>query len=637
MKRISLLTLLTCLVGISVPVQAVELVVPADPVLPPTTTIGVIPDVYDDWQSGNAAFECEEAGCNASFAYKVDNWGNAGKDGTYGAGDNQITISDSAASGGYTFDWVSDWPVTCVIVKGGDGANVFRYNPPAYNDTGLYAPLNPNTPDEFDTYQISHVTFCFNGPSGEPCATIKGRKFHDRDASGDGPDPDEEWLSGWTIKLSRQTDGTWEWIDEDITDDNGAYSFTVYKTGTYRVCEVLQDHWAQTAPLLKEGTECHEVVVGELGISPDCWEYAPYDFGNIKLGSICGYKFKDCNADGIWNDTEHGIEGWPIQLYLATDLVNPVAECSTNEKGRFCFVDVWPGTYVVCEVLPDNWDATTPTCSGDIDVPTATECGWVYDIEGPTFGNIPLGSIIACKFYDYDRDGENDGLENGEGPVPGVQFDLYQNGVLIASLETGDDGCVTFTKLRTGPSYNYTLVERLDLLKGKWEPTTPVENPSTRVDNIVLECKEDASETLNFGNFKWSDETAWAANGDTPGQRPYIGADNWATYVAYGGTEKTTTLFAGQTMDAGTVKFSAATLNGEVTITIELNDGWAFFGDDEDIKVQDYVTEPSGNPAPGLFDWKSEADKITVPQADYYGVHVDLLTDVPAPYKNAVK
>ncbi len=123
----------------------------------------VDPVLFDPWQSGNAAYECAQAGCTAAYAYKVDA---PAPNGDYTTGDgNTITISNSDS---YTFHWSSVWPVTCVIVVGGGQANVFYYPGGRYSDTSLYAPLNDNTPDEDDTFQISHVTFCYNSVERPP-------------------------------------------------------------------------------------------------------------------------------------------------------------------------------------------------------------------------------------------------------------------------------------------------------------------------------------------------------------------------------------------------------------------------------------------------------------------------------------
>jgi hypothetical protein len=117
---------------------------------------------YDPWQSGNADFECENAGCGeCEYAYKIDEWGKDGAnmDATYMPGDgNTIIISNDD---GNSFDFTSTRPVSCVIVKGGTGAIVFYYDPPVYGDTGLFAPVNEDTEERFD---ISHVSFCYDGP-----------------------------------------------------------------------------------------------------------------------------------------------------------------------------------------------------------------------------------------------------------------------------------------------------------------------------------------------------------------------------------------------------------------------------------------------------------------------------------------
>jgi hypothetical protein len=119
----------------------------------------------------------------------------------------------------------------------------------------------------------------------------------------------------------------------------------------------------------------------------------------------------------------------------------------------------------------------------------------------------------------------------------------------------------------------------------------------------------------------WVLETAWA-----DGNR-YVAQGNWATYTPYSGGPAEVTLYAGQTMPAGTVQFSAPA-GDIVTITITLNTGWRFFDDPENVKIQDYAVAPSGNPSPGQFDTKGYATgspfSIDVPQNNFYGVHVSV-------------
>lgn len=183
-------------------------------------------------------------------------------------------------------------------------------------------------------------------------------------------------------------------------------------------------------------------------------------------------------------------------------------------------------------------------------------------------------------------------------------------------------------------------------------------NPAVNSDDDLYPYSDETQmgkkETISHINFCWNktgenpedpelppvpvcyqDETAWAANGDLPGEIGYVDASQWATYVEYFDVEKTVTLFAGQTIPIGTATFYAPE-NGWVTIAIDLVDGWIFYYDladeeeDDNLKVQDYEFPPEGNPAIGLFDWKavvpfgSSTGEIDVPVNNFYGVHLDV-------------
>ena len=143
--------------------------------------------------------------------------------------------------------------------------------------------------------------------------------------------------------------------------------------------------------------------------------------------------------------------------------------------------------------------------------------------------------------------------------------------------------------------------------------------PGGRSDKVA-EHKSDEVDLTAVCECEWVDETAWA-DGDR-----YVDPGSWATYTPYG-ADNTVTLYAGQTMDAGTVHFSEAA-GGYVTITITLNEGWRFYDVDENVKIQDYAEVPSGNPSPGQFFSKGDAIvspfSIDVPVNNFYGVHVDV-------------
>ena len=152
-----------------------------------------------------------------------------------------------------------------------------------------------------------------------------------------------------------------------------------------------------------------------------------------------------------------------------------------------------------------------------------------------------------------------------------------------------------------------------------------------------LTLEDSAKVTLTCYDDVFEGETAWAANGDKSGELRYNQrGGNWATFVEYSDEGKTTTLFAGQTINVGSVTFSVP-VDEMVTITVLLSGDWEFEDVAENLKVQDYADAPSGNPAPGRFDHKKDCDaasktcSIVVPENDYYGVHVNVGQWVPNP------
>jgi hypothetical protein len=129
-------------------------------------------------------------------------------------------------------------------------------------------------------------------------------------------------------------------------------------------------------------------------------------------------------------------------------------------------------------------------------------------------------------------------------------------------------------------------------------------------------------------------ETAWGAG------TLYVPSveSNWATYTPYTGAGWVV-LYAGQYMNAGKVIFSDPDSNGMVTITIRLNPGFRFFihgqnGDEASVHIQDYMDiPPHENPAPGQFTYQfiqtGYVFTTQLPLANYYGVHVSLIHNVP--------
>jgi hypothetical protein len=156
----------------------------------------VIPVTVLDWKSGDAAFECSQTLCDADFAWKIDGSPNGDVDlQNDDAGDDNVNTDFPATitisnSDGVTFDWTMDHAVCAVIVKGGTDANIYYYGDGgSFGDTGLHAPLNPNSGKYYD---ISHITFCFHYGDPDVC-------YQDETAWGVGSNYSRNGKGSWAM------------------------------------------------------------------------------------------------------------------------------------------------------------------------------------------------------------------------------------------------------------------------------------------------------------------------------------------------------------------------------------------------------------------------------------------------------
>ncbi|MGC9393967.1 MAG: hypothetical protein ACP5J4_03850 [Anaerolineae bacterium] len=251
-------------------------------------------------------------------------------------------------------------------------------------------------------------------------------------------------------------------------------------------------------------------------------------------------------------------------------------------------------------------------------------------LVGPVSANLvwpPIdgeGSITVHKFHDVNMNGVQD---EGEEDIEGWLMRIYRfdgTGLyMVAEGYTDSFGMVTFNNLPSPTRYK-VWEQELEC----WEPTTP--NLSDYVWDggryTLVWTVSNETVSVEFGNvytcneacYEFVDETAWA-DGDR-----YTPRGNWGTYTPYV-PDSTVILYAGQTMNTGTVHFSAPD-NDNVTITINLTGDWEFAPVEENVKIQGYTRAPSGNPHPGRFAWKATASgqsfSITVPENNFYGVHV---------------
>jgi len=176
-----------------------------------------------------------------------------------------------------------------------------------------------------------------------------------------------------------------------LTGTDGSFAFGNVLPGYYTLEEELQEGWINTTSMIIE--VAYDQMPADLTV---VLEFDGNDFGNVRLGEICGVKFFDANANGTRDCDDAGeyietfIPGWEITLSWEDPAGVPhTLTAFTDEEGRYCFTGLKPGiTYTVGEVLDQGWINITPLSVEVLVGPgTPEQC----DHQTVDFGNIIVG------------------------------------------------------------------------------------------------------------------------------------------------------------------------------------------------------------------------------------------------------
>lgn len=197
--------------------------------------------------------------------------------------------------------------------------------------------------------QTTTVTFG-NQQHGRLCIV----KFND--LNGDGvQQATEPVLANWTFNISKPP---FQWFAPGIglvvaigitTGPNGSVCQDLLP-GTYKIEEVPQSGWVQTAP----------VPVGPQNATITAGQTTTVTFGNhqnLEPGRLCVQKFNDLNGNGVQDPGEPFLTGW---VFTIKDALGNVVGTITTVAGALTCINLPPGTYTVTETPQPGWTPTTP-------------------------------------------------------------------------------------------------------------------------------------------------------------------------------------------------------------------------------------------------------------------------------------
>jgi hypothetical protein len=266
-------------------------------------------------------------------------------------------------------------------------------------------------------------------------AIISGAVFVDADGSG-SRDPGEPGMPGVIVYLDVNNNGKFDppgagQVELAVVESDSAGKYTIQTgaAGTFNVRQVVPAGFVQTTP------DAPPLTINSTGTFTGP-EFGNQQSGPVTGGLIRGRVFIDADGDGQQSNTEPGQPGVLVYLDLNNNgkfdpppspgtFGEPATQSGLN--GGYEFKVGKDGDFVVAEIVPPGFKATTPT-SGQV-----TVAGGAL-VAGPNFGNQPLvqgGLIRGLVFLDRNGNGKLDPAtptQPGEPGLPGVTVFLDLNG-----------------------------------------------------------------------------------------------------------------------------------------------------------------------------------------------------------------
>lgn len=266
---------------------------------------------------------------------------------------------------------------------------------------------------------------------GERVCQISNTKLYDihgykwNDVNRNAIDDQEARLPGWEIFIDQNDNQLWD-ADEPKTttssDPNhlGWYWFENLYAGTYEVCEILQDGWAQTYPV---DPNCHTVTLPDLNprgmaVSENAVVGPEYNFGNTQYGDVSVYKYEDLNTNGSYDSGEPLLPDWEMVLGSSD---NGELRQTTNTGGNAVF-DVLGGTYNLSETLQSGWYQSAISCDSNLGGVMITQPNYAYGHHGMCSGWNTCGDAATCALKACEANGYSTLVSYGD-QRPCTEFD----------------------------------------------------------------------------------------------------------------------------------------------------------------------------------------------------------------------
>lgn len=193
---------------------------------------------------------------------------------------------------------------------------------------------------------------------------------------------------------------------------------------------------------------------------------------NINKSQVGGKVWFDENGDGIFNETEPGIDGIKIKLYSLNNALidSTISESLNGTKGNYVFENLFPGEYYLVFESPEGHIPTVMNNGNDdldsdiVGINGEGSTDWFSLAPGESVSNnyggfvlIPKNVIGDLVWLDFNLNGVQDNDEYG---IDEIVVKLYnKDGIEVRStvtsknIQTGKSGFYKFTNVPEGEYY----------------------------------------------------------------------------------------------------------------------------------------------------------------------------------------
>ncbi len=353
--------------------------------------------------------------------------------------------------------------------------------------------------------------------------SISGTVYEDRNANLN-QDPGDPGIRDVELALYTNQSGSFVFTGHTVTtNDDGMYSFSEslgLLPGEYQIRETLPAGYfsvgAEVGRVQGVTTGVVETtdILGEILIPLGGTHGVEYNFAEARHASIRGQVHLSTPDGDCWDETiEHRPVAGATILLLDAD-GNQVDESTTDADGKYAFTNLKPGQYTVFEITPDHLlegGAQAGSVDGErrglADGSRISEIELLSGDDGVEyeFCDHEPARLSGSVYHDRDNDGVPEAGE--EGIANALLSLLDEEGSLVDSVETDEDGSYEFVGLRAG---NYRVIQmqpngwldgtdRAGTASGR--PTGRALNPGDEIESISLLWGDDARD-YDFGELK---------------------------------------------------------------------------------------------------------------------------------------